>query len=142
MPTSRSNLSTHHPLPAYTAEPRRGHEHRLLIHDPPNVPLSVPDSSRQWREQFAKHSKSGGVTLKISNQRSNVPLPVHLGGSNNPIQGSVDLTKTENVTSVDLKECATFICLAFSHRSPLSEWGRKSRWSTAGFTFLVFLFLA
>ena len=59
-----------------------------------------------------KHSKSGGFTLKVSNQRSNVPLPVHHGGTNSPIQGSVDLAKTENVTSVDLKECAVPICLS------------------------------
>jgi len=58
-----------------------------------------------------KHSKSGGITLKISSQRSNAPLPVHHGGANNPIQGSVDLAKTENVTSVDLKECVVPICL-------------------------------
>jgi len=108
--TSQPDLPTYHPLPAYTAEPRRGHEHRLLVHDPPNVPLSVPSPPRQWREQFVKHSKSGGVTLKVSNQRSNAPLPVHHGGTTSPIQGSVDLAKTENVTSVDLKECVVPIC--------------------------------
>lgn len=111
MSTSRLDLPTYHPLPAYTAEPRRGYEHRLLLHDPPNIPLSVASPPRQWREQFAKHSKSGGVTLKVSNQRSNAPLPVHHGGANSPIQGSVDLAKTDNVTSVDLKECVVPICL-------------------------------
>jgi len=104
MPTSQSHLSACPPLPAYTAEPRRGHEQRLLIHDPSNVPLSVPGPQRQWRDQFVKHSKSGGVTLKVSHQRSNVPLPTHHGGTNNPIRGSVDLAKTEYVASVDLKE--------------------------------------
>ena len=112
MSTSQLDLPTYPPLPAYTAEPRRGHEQRLLVHDPPNIPLSVTSPPRQWREQFVKHSKSGGVTLKVSNQRSNVPLPVHCGGTNSPIQGSVDLAKTENVTSVDLKECAIPICLS------------------------------
>jgi hypothetical protein len=38
-----------------------------------------------------------------------VPLPIHHGGTNNPIQGCVDLAKTENVTSVELKECITSI---------------------------------
>ena len=51
-----------------------------------------------------KQSKSGGVTLKVSNQRSNVQLPIYHGGTNNPIRGSVDLAKAENVTSVELKE--------------------------------------
>jgi len=111
MSTSQMDLPTYHPLPAYTAEPRRGHEHRLLVHDLPNIPVSVASPPRQWREQFVKHSKSGGVTLKVSNQRSNVSLPVHYGGTNNPIQGSVDLAKAENVTSVDLKECVVPIRL-------------------------------
>lgn len=50
-----------------------------------------------------KQSKSGSVTLKVSNQRSNASLPIHHGGTNNPIRGYVDLAKTENVTSVELK---------------------------------------
>ena len=89
-----------------------------------------------------KHSKSGGVTLRISNQRSNVPSPVHQGGTNNTIRGSVDLAKVENVTSVDLKECAVSICLSPS--CPISSLGMgyKSEWSATGFTFLRFLYLA
>jgi len=59
-----------------------------------------------------KHSKSGGITLKVSNQRSNVTLPIYHGGTNNPIRGCVDLAKTENVTSVELKECVISICLS------------------------------
>jgi hypothetical protein len=105
MSASQVNLSAYHPPPAYTAEPRRGREQRLLIHDPSIIPLTVPSPPRQWRDQFVKHSKSGGVTLKVSNQRSHVPSPIHHGGTNDPIRGSVDLAKTENVTSVELKEC-------------------------------------
>ena len=59
-----------------------------------------------------KQSKSGGVILKVSNQRSDVPLPIYHGGANNPLQGYVDLTKTENVTSVELKECVISIRLS------------------------------
>lgn len=121
MSISQSNLSTYHSLPAYTPEPREGYERRLHVRDSPNIPLSVPNPPRQWRDQFAKHSKSGGVTLKVSNQRSNVPLPIYQGGTNNPIQGCVDLAKTENVTSVELKERVIFICLSPSH-SDLLFW--------------------
>ncbi|KAF9646697.1 hypothetical protein BDM02DRAFT_3099426 [Thelephora ganbajun] len=105
MSASQSNLSAYYSLPAYTAEPRRGHEQRLLVHDPPNVPLSIPSPPRQWQDQFVKHSKSGGVTLKVYNQRSDVPFPTYHGGANNSIRGCVDLAKTENVTCIDLKEC-------------------------------------
>lgn len=105
MSASQPNLFAHHPPPPYSAEPRRGHEQRLLVHDPPNVPLSVASPPRQWQDQFVKHSKSGSVTLKVFNQRPHVPSPIHHGGANNPIRGCVDLTKTENVTSVELKEC-------------------------------------
>lgn len=112
MSVSKSNQSDYHILPAYTAEPRRGHEQRLHVNDLPNVPLSVPSPPRQWRDQFVKHSKSGGVTLKVSDQRSNAPLPIYRGGGNNPIRGCVDLAKTENVTSVELKECVISIRLS------------------------------
>ena len=111
MSISQSSLSTYHPPPAYTPEPRRGYEQRLHVRDSLNVPISIPGPPRQWRDQFVKHSKSGGVILKVSNQRSDVPLPVYHGGTNNPLQGYVDLAKTENVTSVELKECVISICL-------------------------------
>lgn len=117
MSVSQSDLSAYHYLPAYTAEPRKGYEQRLHVHDSPNVPPSIPDQPREWRGQFVKHSKSGGITLKISHQRPNMSLPIYHGGPNNPIRGCVDLAKTENVTSVELKEC--LICPS------LPEWGYK-----------------
>lgn len=102
MSFSESDLSAYHYLPAYTAEPRKGYERRLHIH---GSPPSIPDPQREWRGQFVKRSKSGGITFKISNQKPNAPLPVYYGGLDNPIRGCVDLAKTENVTSVELKEC-------------------------------------
>ena len=119
MSCSQSNLPAYHPLPAYTAEPRRGYEQRILINETPNVPLSVPSPPRQWRDQFVKQSKSGGVTLKVSNQRPNVQFPIYHGGTNNPVRGCVDLAKTENVTSVELKECTISIQLSHLPRSRL-----------------------
>jgi hypothetical protein len=113
MSASQSDTSAYRFLPAYTPEPRRGYEQRLLIHETPNVPLSVSSPPRQWRDQFVKQSKSGGVTLKVFNQRSNAPLPVCHGGTNNPVRGCVDLAKTEGVISVELKECVISTCLSF-----------------------------
>ena len=114
MSCSQSDLSAYHPLPPYTAEPRRGYEQTLHMQETPIVPLSIPNPPRQWRDQFVKQSKSGGVTLKVSNQRYNVPFPIHHGGTKNPVRGCVDLAKTENVTSVELKERTLSIWLLIS----------------------------
>ena len=112
MSVSQSNLSIYHSPPPYTPEPRKGYEQRLHVHDSAGVPPFIPSPPRRWQDQFVKHSKSGGITLKVSNQRSNVTLPIYHGGTNNPIRGCVDLAKTENVTSVELKECVISICLS------------------------------
>ena len=48
---------------------------------------------------FIKESKSGGVILRLSGQEDNVVLPVY----GNRVEGSVELSKTDVVESVELK---------------------------------------
>ncbi|KAF8630957.1 hypothetical protein AX17_005313 [Amanita inopinata Kibby_2008] len=78
--------------PTYSAEPQE-HEQRIALND--DRLRSRPLGS------FVKETKSGGVRLVLSAQVDNAALPVYgLGGR---VEGRLELSKTEGVTSVEVK---------------------------------------
>ena len=77
--------------PPYSAEPQRD-ELRIAVADRHR---SLPSGN------FIKESKGGGVILRLNAQEDNVELPVYgLGGQ---VTGTVELSKTEAVQSVEVK---------------------------------------
>lgn len=88
-------------IPAYSEEPQQ-YEQRLAyanrIH---------PRSSKA----FVKHSKNGDAKLTLNGQDGQVPAY----GSGGVIDGSVDIMKTEGVTSVEIKVCIARSCRISSH---------------------------
>ncbi|KAH9480633.1 hypothetical protein JR316_0007233 [Psilocybe cubensis] len=80
-----------HRAPSYSAEPNQ-YEQRLAFVDR----LRARPSS-----DFVKESKGGGVRLRLSAQDDNASLPVY--GLSDVVEGTVELTKTEAVTCVEVK---------------------------------------
>ncbi|KAJ7359178.1 hypothetical protein DFH08DRAFT_769040 [Mycena albidolilacea] len=77
--------------PSYTVEPRP-HEQRLA--------MNAPIRSRR-RGNFLKVSKNGEIKLRLRQEDDNLELPVY--GSGDSIEGLVELTRTENMSSVEIK---------------------------------------
>jgi len=50
---------------------------------------------------FVKQSRGGNAFLRLSAQEDDISLPVY--GSGSLVEGTVELTKTEGVTSVEVK---------------------------------------
>ncbi|KAF8158178.1 hypothetical protein B0H34DRAFT_707732 [Crassisporium funariophilum] len=80
-----------HRTPSYAEEPRE-YEQRIALAD-----RLRPRPSGN----FVKQSKGGGASLRLSAQEDDVALPVY--GSGGLVEGTVDLSKTESVTSVEVK---------------------------------------
>ncbi|PPQ92855.1 hypothetical protein CVT25_004343 [Psilocybe cyanescens] len=80
-----------HNTPSYSAEPHQ-YEQRLAFAD-----RARPRPSGD----FVKESKGGGVRLRLTAQDDNATLPIY--GSSDAVEGTVELTKTEAVTSVEVK---------------------------------------
>ena len=77
--------------PSYSAEPGL-HKQRLALNA-----RSLP----QPTGNFVKESKHGGITLRLLGQEDNVDLPVYSSGA--VVEGTVELSKTDSVSSVDFK---------------------------------------
>lgn len=77
--------------PSYTAEPQL-HEQRLAV---ANGVRPRPSG------HFIKESKSGGARLRLTSQENHVTLPVY--GSNGSVEGTVEVSKPEGITSVEVK---------------------------------------
>lgn len=91
-----------HPLPpsrtpTYTATPA-AHEQRLALNE------RLPDPNNGG--SFVKQSKSGGVSLHLEGQDSDALLPVYGNGA--IVEGTVRVSKAENVSSVEIKVRAFF----------------------------------
>lgn len=77
--------------PSYSAEPglyeqRLGLNTRLLPH---------------YTGTFVKSSKSGDAKLRLTAQQDGVDLPVY--GLGSVVEGTVELTKTDNISTVEVK---------------------------------------
>ncbi|OCH92618.1 hypothetical protein OBBRIDRAFT_865684 [Obba rivulosa] len=77
-------------IPSYSAEPH-AFEQRLALSGLRQRPTG----------DFVKQSKSGGVRLRLTEQEDNVSLPVYGNGA--AVEGTVNLAKPENVTSVEVQ---------------------------------------
>lgn len=75
--------------PTYTTLPRT-HEHRLAFN---HRHRSRPSRS------FVKQTKNGNVSLRLPDQDDRAALPVY--GLAASVQGTVDIGKTEGITSVE-----------------------------------------
>jgi hypothetical protein len=78
--------------PSYTAEPQQ-YEQRLAL----NVLRPRPSG------EYTKTSKGGGITLRLFGQQSGITSPVYGFGA--PIDGVVDIARTEGVNAVEVKVC-------------------------------------
>ncbi|KAJ3504111.1 hypothetical protein NLJ89_g8111 [Agrocybe chaxingu] len=78
-------------IPSYSAEPH-DHEQRIALAD-----RLRPRPSGT----FIKELKGGGVRLRLTMQEDNAPLPIY--GSGSQVEGYVDLSKLEGITSVEVK---------------------------------------
>lgn len=84
--------------PTYTAVPRT-HESRLAF-SPRLRPNRIPRS-------FVKQTKGGNVSLRLVDQDVRAEIPVYgLGGS---VQGMVEISKTDGITSVEVKVSRSFL---------------------------------
>ena len=77
-------------IPTYTAEPQE-FEQRLALSDRRRRPFG----------NFTKQSKSGDVKLSLTGQEANAELPVY--GSTATVDGTIELSKTDGATSVEVK---------------------------------------
>lgn len=77
--------------PAYTAEPQ-DFEQRIALAD---------RLRPRPAGNFVKNSKKGEVSLRLNAQEEDAILPVY--GSGGLVEGTVQLAKTEGVTSVEVK---------------------------------------
>ena len=77
------------PPPSYAAG-RQDQPHRLPLADRP-----------QFLGTFVKHSKAENTFLRLSAQEDGVLLPVY--GSSALVEGTIELTKLEEVRSVEVK---------------------------------------
>lgn len=98
--------------PAYTATPQV-HECRLAF-DPRLRPNRPP-------RLFVKQTKNGNLSLRLIDQDDRTPLPVYgLGAS---VQGTVEISKTEGITSVEVQASRSFL----SHDPNVHELASRSR---------------
>jgi len=88
---SHSDRTPSFSAPSYSAEPQRD-ELRIAVADRHR---SLPSGN------FIKGSKGGGVILRLNAQEDNVELPVY--GMGGQVTGTVELSKTEAVQSVEVK---------------------------------------
>jgi hypothetical protein len=79
--------------PSYSAEPGL-YEQRLALNA-----RSLP----QPTGSFLKSSKHGDVKLRLAAQEDKLDLPVYGAGS--VVEGVVELTKTDSISSVEIKVC-------------------------------------
>jgi hypothetical protein len=85
-------------LPSYLARPpsyalgRQGQGHRFTLVDRLGPQLSGA---------FVKHSRGGDVFLRLNAQEDDASPPVY--GSGALVEGTVELTKSEGVNSVEVK---------------------------------------
>ncbi|KAJ7094520.1 hypothetical protein B0H15DRAFT_829880 [Mycena belliarum] len=77
--------------PSYSAEPGL-FEQRLAL-NARLLPRHTGD--------FVKTSKGGGVKLRLTAQENKIDLPVY--GSGGMVEGTVELTKTENISTVEVE---------------------------------------
>ncbi|KAJ7368594.1 hypothetical protein DFH08DRAFT_831772 [Mycena albidolilacea] len=77
--------------PSYSAEPGI-YEQRLALNA-----RSLPQATGN----FTKSSRSGNAKLRLIAQENNIDLPVY--GSGGIVEGTVELTKTENISTVELR---------------------------------------
>ncbi|KAJ3506552.1 hypothetical protein NLJ89_g6804 [Agrocybe chaxingu] len=78
-------------IPSYSAEPH-DHEQRIALAD-----RLRPRPSGT----FIKELKGGGVRLRLTMQEDNAPLPIY--GSGSQVEGYVDLSKLEDMASIEVK---------------------------------------
>lgn len=86
--------------PTYTAVPRT-HEYRLAL-----SPRFRPNRNRQLRS-FVKQTKSGNLCLRLVDQDDRAALPVY--GVGTSVQGTVEINKTEGITSVEVQVSRLFL---------------------------------
>ena len=89
-------------LPSYAAPLlNRPPSYAAGRHDQP-YRLSLADRlGPQFLGTFVKHSRAGNIFLRLSAQKDDVSLPVY--GSSALVEGTVELTKMEAVSSVEVK---------------------------------------
>jgi hypothetical protein len=87
---------TFHRTPSYSAEPRF-YEQRLALNA-----RSLP----QHTGNFVKTSKGGGTQLRLSKQQDSIDLPVY--GSGGLVEGTIELSKTDGISTVQVKVCPVF----------------------------------
>jgi hypothetical protein len=85
--------------PSYSAEP---HEYEQRI------ALAKRLTSRP-SGNFVKSSKKGDARLRLNAQEDNIKVPVY--GSQGCVEGTIELLKTEHVTSVEAKVRRRRMCL-------------------------------
>lgn len=78
--------------PSYSGAAQQAHEHRLAL---------VDRLGPQFAGAFVKHSRGGEAFLRLSAQEDDTSVPVY--GSDALVEGTVELTKTEGVASVEVK---------------------------------------
>lgn len=88
------------PVPSYTTHPA-AHEQRLA--------LAERAVNISHRGEFVKQSKSGGVTLRLAGQDREAALPGY--GCGAIVDGMVCMTKSDNVSSVEIKVRVACCCL-------------------------------
>ena len=76
--------------PVYTPEPQ-AYEQRLALNRIRERPST----------EFVKQSKTGGISLRLSEQADNASLPVY--GCGDSVEGTIELAKPESATSVDVR---------------------------------------
>ncbi|OBZ71501.1 hypothetical protein A0H81_08642 [Grifola frondosa] len=77
-------------IPSYSAEPH-AYEQRLALNR-----LRAPPAG-----DFVKQSRGGSVSLRLIEQEDNASLPMY--GCGAAVEGTVDLAKTDGVTTVEVK---------------------------------------
>ena len=98
--------------PSYSAEPG-DFEHRLALGERLRI---RPSGS------FVKESKGGAIRLRLSSQEENITLPVY--GASDVVEGVVELSKPDGVTSVEVQESDCCASLHFSQR--WLNWSRSA----------------
>lgn len=108
--------------PVYTPEPQ-AYEQRLALNRIRERPST----------EFVKQSKTGGLSLRLSEQEDNASLPVY--GCGDSVEGTVDLTKPESASSVEVRVSSVSTMrhamlptlTALGRGQPASE-GNRGRW--------------
>jgi hypothetical protein len=97
-----------HRIPTYSSK-----AHNAVVSARRNLPSG----------SFVKESKHGCVTLRLCGQEDNIELPVYGLGSH--VEGSVELSKTDAVESVEVKVSQDFVyipSLRFTLTSLRVDW--------------------